>query len=151
MRSMREADAVATPSPVRTPRPAVVAAWTSGPIANTARIRCTASSRLCMIWRLAGSLVDATLHRRGPEAGVPLLQLRDLPVVALDHLAAPVGLAVAHQDELGIVDVQRVVGGELLVGGDVHHRDELAGRRPPHVRRAAVVERPDLDRNGGAG
>lgn len=45
-RSTRADDAVWVPSPVRMPRDAVVAAWTSGPTAKIANSRCRANSNL---------------------------------------------------------------------------------------------------------
>src|SRR4051794_5436007 len=118
MRIMREDEAVAAPSPCRMPRPAVVAACTRGPMANTAKTMCAASSSFSMIGRLPSS-VDAPLQLRPPEPGVAQLQLGDLPVGALDDLPAAVGLAVAHHHELGIVDRGGVVDGELFAVGDV--------------------------------
>src|SRR4051812_6471136 len=148
---MRAAAAVAVPSPVRTPRPAVVAACTSGPTANTAKTRWAASSSLNMGPRLSGGLVDPALHRRGPEPGVPLLQLGDLPVVALDQLAATVGLAVTHHDEVRVVPAQRVVDGELLAGRDLPPGHESPGRRPAEGGIATVVEGVDADVHCGPG
>src|SRR4051812_34488569 len=148
---MRAAAAVAVPSPVRTPRPAVVAACTSGPMANTARTRCAARSSLNMGPRLSGGLVDPALHRRGPEPGVALLQLGDLPVVALDQLPAAVGLAVTHHDEIRVVPVQCVVDRELLAGRDGPAGHKLPGGREPQGRIATVVERIDAEVHRRAG
>ena len=85
------------------------------------------------------SAVDERLHRRRPAAGVPLLELGDPPVGALDHLAAAVGRAVAAQEPRRVADAQRVVDDQLLVRRDVAQRDQrVAG--PAEVGVAGVVD-----------
>src|SRR5262249_2685224 len=90
----------------------------------------------------------ASAHRvpqgRQPVAGVGGLQLRDPPVVAGDHLPAPVAAAVAAQQELGVGDAGGVVTGQLLAGGDVAAGAKRQGIGPPHAGLAGVVERAQL-------
>src|SRR5947199_7178594 len=140
MRSERAADRVAAASPCRIPRDAVFATCISGPTVNTTSTRCAASRSFSMIRRLSGRLVDQLLHLRRPMAGVPLLQLRDLPVRPLDDLPAAVGLAVTHHDEVRVGDDGGVVKGELFADTDVTDRDERRLVPPSEVRVAAVVQ-----------
>src|SRR6478672_2343921 len=100
-----------------------------------------------MAFTLLGG-VDQLLHLRSEMAGVTLLQLRNLPVGALDDLAAAVRLAVAVERELD--RGSRIVVGEFFAHCERTARDEV-GSGEPGVWVATVIHRPGDDDSGVEG
>src|SRR6185295_2035708 len=86
--------------------------------------------------------VDQPLDVRRPPAVIPLLELRDPPVGALDHLPAPVAGAVTAHDPVAVDGAHRVVGEQLGSCFDVGHRGQGVLVDPAEVGVAGVVAEP---------